>query len=359
MGFWDIMRGIAGGALMPLTGGLSSALIPGARGSASSAPAGPQPLTPEEQAFINQLMGSAGTAATRSNEFLDRSGSLFDTAGRGFTQAGDYWSKILGGDDKALMELMGPETDAIAKQYDTARKNIQATAPRGGGRSFALSKSRYEQAGDVGTLLTKARPMAAQQILGVASGAAGAGSAAGGIGTGEAGIGTSALTSGLGSLTSRRGQDVFADVQREQLRNQRERDVGGGLASLISTLFPMIKSGGGSSGSRGDGMPRDIINGVPQAPGSTLYGTPIPKLAEGGIVTKPTVAMIGEAGPEAVVPLSGAGGGSANLARPGEPDIRMVAEAIHRKTGLTGPALAKLVQMWLMKHRMQPEAASA
>ena len=33
----------------------------------------------------------------------------------------------------------------------------------------------------------------------------------------------------------------------------------------------------------------------------------IPKLAEGGIVNKPTLAMIGEAGPEAVVPLSGRG----------------------------------------------------
>jgi len=30
----------------------------------------------------------------------------------------------------------------------------------------------------------------------------------------------------------------------------------------------------------------------------------IPLLAEGGIVTRPTLAMIGEAGPEAVVPLS-------------------------------------------------------
>jgi TP901 family phage tail tape measure protein len=34
----------------------------------------------------------------------------------------------------------------------------------------------------------------------------------------------------------------------------------------------------------------------------------IPKLAEGGIVNKPTLAMIGEAGPEAVVPLNRGGG---------------------------------------------------
>jgi phage-related minor tail protein len=34
----------------------------------------------------------------------------------------------------------------------------------------------------------------------------------------------------------------------------------------------------------------------------------IPMLAEGGIVTRPTLAMIGERGPEAVVPLSRGGG---------------------------------------------------
>jgi hypothetical protein len=34
----------------------------------------------------------------------------------------------------------------------------------------------------------------------------------------------------------------------------------------------------------------------------------IPALAKGGIVTRPTLALIGEAGPEAVVPLTGAGG---------------------------------------------------
>lgn len=65
----------------------------------------------------------------------------------------------------------------------------------------------------------------------------------------------------------------------------------------------------------------DKINGLIRGLKSTKLGNAIggnikeiPKLAEGGIVTKPTLAMIGEAGPEAVVPLSkassiGAGGG--------------------------------------------------
>lgn len=39
----------------------------------------------------------------------------------------------------------------------------------------------------------------------------------------------------------------------------------------------------------------------------------IPKLATGGIVTSPTVAMIGEAGPEAIVPLSGQNRGGGGL----------------------------------------------
>ena len=44
-----------------------------------------------------------------------------------------------------------------------------------------------------------------------------------------------------------------------------------------------------------------IVGGAPVAPKS-LMG--IPKLAEGGIVRRPTLALIGEAGPEAVVPLN-------------------------------------------------------
>jgi hypothetical protein len=55
-----------------------------------------------------------------------------------------------------------------------------------------------------------------------------------------------------------------------------------------------------------------ILNGfsitIPDIPGlpgrGNTYGFNIPYLADGGIVTGPTLAVIGEAGPEAVVPLS-------------------------------------------------------
>jgi phage-related minor tail protein len=58
-----------------------------------------------------------------------------------------------------------------------------------------------------------------------------------------------------------------------------------------------------------------IQRGINSVPGINIPLIPqIPRLAKGGIVNKPTIAMIGEAGPEAVVPLnksnaSGIGGG--------------------------------------------------
>jgi hypothetical protein len=47
---------------------------------------------------------------------------------------------------------------------------------------------------------------------------------------------------------------------------------------------------------------------VPELGGKGFSVPNIPMLAEGGIVTGPTLAMIGEAGPEAVIPLSKMGG---------------------------------------------------
>lgn len=53
-------------------------------------------------------------------------------------------------------------------------------------------------------------------------------------------------------------------------------------------------------------LPSVHIPGTPFDVGGFTLGTPdIPRLAAGGIVTRPTLALIGERGPEAVVPLGG------------------------------------------------------
>uniref|UniRef100_UPI0005538D01 hypothetical protein n=1 Tax=Chryseobacterium hispalense TaxID=1453492 RepID=UPI0005538D01 len=48
----------------------------------------------------------------------------------------------------------------------------------------------------------------------------------------------------------------------------------------------------------------------------------LPALADGGIVTGPTIALIGEAGPEAVVPLS-KGGDRYGLSAPRETTVEV------------------------------------
>jgi SLT domain-containing protein len=48
---------------------------------------------------------------------------------------------------------------------------------------------------------------------------------------------------------------------------------------------------------------------IPGIGGKGINIPEIPNLAAGGIVTSPTIARIGEAGPEAVIPLGGGGGG--------------------------------------------------
>ena len=75
-----------------------------------------------------------------------------------------------------------------------------------------------------------------------------------------------------------------------------------GFVNFMGSIMPII----------------EVPDWVPLIGGEVLDLTfgPFPKLAEGGIVTAPTLALIGEAGPEAVVPLDGnhgVGGNTINL----------------------------------------------
>lgn len=73
----------------------------------------------------------------------------------------------------------------------------------------------------------------------------------------------------------------------------------------------------------------------------------IPRLATGGIVTQPTLALIGEAGPEAVIPLNGRNAGmgmnitvNAGLVSSPEQVGQQIIEAIQRAQRRSGPVFA-------------------
>ena len=82
---------------------------------------------------------------------------------------------------------------------------------------------------------------------------------------------------------------------------------------------------------------------LPKLPLGLEYGSGglpfIPGLALGGIVTGPTFAMIGEAGPEAVIPLDRAGGMGGNVINVTvtSADPQAVVEALRRYTRANGP----------------------
>ena len=89
-----------------------------------------------------------------------------------------------------------------------------------------------------------------------------------------------------------------------------------------------------------------ILDGIDKAAGpwvnfGTIPDVKLPRLAEGGIVTSPTIAMIGERGPEAVIPLNRAGGmgmGGANITvnvNGGDPNA--IVRALQQYTRNTGP----------------------
>jgi hypothetical protein len=122
-------------------------------------------------------------------------------------------------------------------------------------------------------------------------------------------------------------------------------------ARPINPLFPGVTSknimGSGSSISVSTSAAKAVQQYLtPIGP----RATGIPKLAQGGIVNRPTLAMIGEKGPEAVIPLNKAGGMggavynitvNAGIGTSGQEVGKQIVEAIKKFERSSGPVFAK------------------
>lgn len=85
---------------------------------------------------------------------------------------------------------------------------------------------------------------------------------------------------------------------------------------------------------------------VPGIGGKGFEVPDIPMLAEGGIVTGPTLAMIGEAGPEAVIPLNRMGGmGGMNI-------------TVNMPAGSNGDDVVRALQKWVRNNGALPLATT-
>lgn len=91
------------------------------------------------------------------------------------------------------------------------------------------------------------------------------------------------------------------------------KNAGGIITGIAGNVWSAVKGLLNSA----IGKLRSALNFSIDIPGPNInvnVGNSIPYLAEGGYVDRPTIAMIGEAGPEAVVPLSGRNGANARNA---------------------------------------------
>jgi ElaB/YqjD/DUF883 family membrane-anchored ribosome-binding protein len=123
------------------------------------------------------------------------------------------------------------------------------------------------------------------------------------------------------------------------------------IASGIASAFKAIVNGAISivnAGIRGLNRASSLLNKA--IPGGDPIGQidQIPRLAKGGIVTHPTLALIGEPGPEAVLPLSRGGGFGQGITIPVEAGLgstpdqigQQIIEAIQMAQRRSGPVFA-------------------
>ena len=90
---------------------------------------------------------------------------------------------------------------------------------------------------------------------------------------------------------------------------------------------------------------RDALARIPTIIAGLPSGT-IPALAQGGIVTRPTLALVGEAGPEAVVPLSGGGGGLGGMSMDAVVErLDRLDRTLYQQPRVMARALAAALQM--------------
>ena len=105
---------------------------------------------------------------------------------------------------------------------------------------------------------------------------------------------------------------IFAAA--EHIGSQVLNGIKSGISSVAGFVGDLASAVGGAIKGVINGVIAQLNDAIPDSLGVGSFSiglphNPIPKLADGDIVTRPTLALIGEAGPEAVVPLGRGGAG--------------------------------------------------
>jgi len=130
----------------------------------------------------------------------------------------DFFTALMSGDRKTILDTLAPEVDTLTSQYDTGKKTAEEFAPRGGGRAAVLEELPFRKAGEINKMVQGARTTGASGLESVAQ-------LFGSLGTSELGGGLSAANS------------AFSNTQAAKENAQQQQAAAGqAVGALIALL---------------------------------------------------------------------------------------------------------------------------
>lgn len=184
-------------------------------------PLGDKPFGDQSSSYANNLY-LLGQNQLQDKTAIPTGQQNVTSASSNLSQAANYESGILSGNRDTVLATEAPEISSLLSSYDSARKASAQLAPRGGGRSSYLNELPYKEAGDVNSLIQKARPEAAKALTQTANAQAL-------LGESEQSLAGSDINSSLNFLLGKAG----VQLNTQQLQGQQGQAAGQAAAQLL------------------------------------------------------------------------------------------------------------------------------
>ena len=179
--------------------------------------------TPQETASLQSVSDIARLITGQGS-------GLYDVGAPAYSQAINYYRRLLGGSREAITEAVAPQGQAIADIYKGAERSLKAGPLRGGARELASGELSREKTGAIAGLPAQAREAAA--------------AAAGGLGLAgaQAGVGAEQAGAGLyGNIAEMEQANRFGGIGAAQAQQGLGLQAALGAARL--TLDDLVQSG--------------------------------------------------------------------------------------------------------------------
>lgn len=175
---------------------------------------------------MNDTSGAFNTAVNQQLPMFNQLGSgALGTGGANVTSGTNFLNTLLNGNQANTAAALQPGINEIRSGVNNALTGVNTLAPRGGGRSSANYALSFAPQSQIQTLFNNARTGAASALPQI-------GLAQQGIGSGLLGMGNQALQTGTGAANNL----TQAGLQQQQISNSLAGGLGGGLASMFTSL---------------------------------------------------------------------------------------------------------------------------